>query len=166
MAEHGAEALARRLVETYSDRLLRLAYSLLNSLPDAQDVCQEVLLKRLAHPGDFESAEHEKAWLVRVTVNTCKNLRRSPWRRRTVGLDAVAEPTAFQPEEGGVLEEVQRLPARDREVLVLYYYMGYDTNEIGAMLGIRADAVRARMKRARGKLKQELEGQGYGAVSG
>ncbi len=166
MAEHGAEALARRLVETYSDRLLRLAYSLLNSLPDAQDVCQEVLLKRLAHPGDFESAEHEKAWLVRVTVNTCKNLRRSPWRRRTVGLDTVAEPAAFQPEEGGVLEEVQRLPARDREVLVLYYYMGYDTNEIGAMLGIRADAVRARMKRARGKLKQELEGQGYGAVSG
>lgn len=166
MAEHGAEELARRLVETYSDRLLRLAYSLLNDLPDAQDVCQEVLLKRLAHPGDFESGEHEKAWLVRVTVNTCKNLRRSPWRRRTVGLDTVAEPAAFQPEEGGVLEEVQRLPARDREVLVLYYYMGYDTNEIGALLGLRADAVRARMKRARGKLKQELEGQGYGAVSG
>lgn len=165
MAEHDREVLARRLVEAYSDQLLRLAYSLLNDLPDAQDICQEVLLERLAHTGAFESGAHEKAWLVRVTVNACKNLRRSPWRRRTVGLDTVAESSAFQPEEGGLLEEVQRLPAQYREVLVLYYYMGYDTNEIGGLLGIRADAVRTRMKRARGKLKQELEGQGYGAVS-
>ena len=131
MAEHTEEALAARLVETYSDRLLRLAYSILNSVPDAQDVCQEVLLKRLEYPGAFENEKHEQAWMVRVTVNACKNVRRSPWRTRTVGLDAVAEPAAFQPEEGGVLEEVQRLPAKYREVLVLYYYLGYDTNEIG-----------------------------------
>ena len=111
MAEHAEEALAARLVETYSDRLLRLAYSILNSVPDAQDVCQEVLLKRLEYPGAFENEKHEQAWMVRVTVNACKNVRRSPWRTRTVGLDAVAEPAAFQPEEGGVLEEVQRLPA-------------------------------------------------------
>ena len=111
MAEHAEETLAARLVETYSDRLLRLAYSILNSVPDAQDVCQEVLLKRLEYPGAFENEKHEQAWMVRVTVNACKNVRRSPWRTRTVGLDAVAEPAAFQPEEGGVLEEVQRLPA-------------------------------------------------------
>ena len=151
MAEHAEEALAARLVETYSDRLLRLAYSILNSVPDAPDVCQEGLLK---------------AWMVRVTVNACKNVRRSPWRTRTVGLDAVAEPAAFQPEEGGVLEEVQRLPAKYREVLVLYYYLGYDTNEIGEILGLRADAVRTRMSRARMKLKHVLEGLGYGRLSG
>lgn len=166
MAERTEEALARRLVETYSDQLLRLAYSLLDSVPDAQDVCQEVLLKRLDHAGAFESPEHERAWLVRVTVNTCKNLRRSPWRARTVGLETVAERPAFQPEEGGVLEEVQKLPPKYREVLVLYYYLGYDTNEIGAMLGIRPDAVRARMSRARLKLKARLEGLGYGRLSG
>ena len=106
MAEPDKEALAERLVELYSDKLLRLAYSILNSVPDAQDVCQEVLLKRLEkrleHPGAFENQEHEAAWLVRVTVNACKNLRRSPWRTRTVGLEQVAEPAAFQPEEGGV----------------------------------------------------------------
>ena len=55
MAEHAEEALAARLVETYSDRLLRLAYSILNSVPDAQDVCQEVQLKRLEYPGAFEN---------------------------------------------------------------------------------------------------------------
>ena len=160
------QALAARLVETYSDRLLRLAYSILNSVPDAQDVCQEVLLKRLEYPGAFENEKHEQAWMVRVTVNACKNVRRSPWRTRTVGLDAVAEPAAFQPEEGGVLEEVQRLPAKYREVLVLYYYLGYDTNEIGEILGLRADAVRTRMSRARMKLKHVLEGLGYGRLSG
>lgn len=160
------EKLAQRLVESYSDQLLRLAYSVLNSVPDAQDVCQEVLLKRLEYTGDFESLEHERAWLIRVTVNACKNLRRSPWRTRTVGLDTVAEQTAFQPEPGGILEEIQRLSPKDREVLVLYYYMGYDTNEIGVLLGIRADAVRARMSRARRKLRLGLEVQGYGKLSG
>jgi len=159
------EALARRLVDTYSDQLLRLAYSLLNNVSDAQDVCQEALLKGLDHANDFESREHERAWLIRVTVNLSKNLRRSPWRTRTVGLDTVAEQAAFQPEEGGVLEEVQRLPAKYREVLVLYYYMGYDTNEIADILGIRADAVRARMSRARQKLRLGLEVQGYGKLS-
>ena len=97
MAEHAEEALAARLVETYSDRLLRLAYSILNSVPDAQDVCQEVLLKRLEYPGAFENEKHEQAWMVRVTVNACKNVRRSPWRTRTVGLDAVADRVALPP---------------------------------------------------------------------
>lgn len=159
------EILARQLVERYSDQLLRVAYSILNSVPDAQDVCQEVLIKRINYAGNFESTEHERAWLVRVTVNTCKNLRRSPWRTRTVGLDTVEEQAAFQPEEGGVLEEVQKLPPKYREVLVLYYYMGYDTNEIADMLGLQPEAVRTRMSRARRRLKTELEGQGYGGLS-
>ncbi|MEG1578366.1 MAG: sigma-70 family RNA polymerase sigma factor [Oscillospiraceae bacterium] len=158
------EALARRLVKTYSNQLLRVAYSLLNSVPDAQDVCQEVFIKRLGCSEKFESDEHERAWLIRVTLNTSKNVLRSPWHRRIVALDTAAEQAYFQPEEGSVLEEVQRLPIRDREVLVLYYYMGYDTNEIGALLDIRADTVRTRMKRARQKLKHELEEQGYGTL--
>lgn len=166
MAGQAEEALARRLVETYSDQLLRLAYSILNSQPDAQDICQEVLLKRLAHPAPFEGPEHERAWLVRVTVNACRSLRRSPWRRRVVGLDTVAQQPVFQPKPGGLLEEVQRLPAKYREVLVLYYYMGYDTKEIAALLGVRPDTVRVRMSRARMKLRTELEGQGYDTLSG
>ena len=101
MAASADEALARRLVEAYSDQLLRLAYSILNSTHDAQDIVQEVLLKRLDHAAPFESPEHERAWLVRVTVNACRSLLRSPWRTRTVGLDTVARQAAFQPREGG-----------------------------------------------------------------
>lgn len=159
------EELARRLVSAYSNQLLRLAYSFLNSVPDAQDICQEVLIKRLSCTAKFENDSHERAWLVRVTVNSCKNVLRSAWRKKTIALDAAAAQSCFQPEADGVLEEVQRLPVRDREVLVLYYYMGYDTNEIGALLNISAETVRTRMKRARQKLKHELEVQGYGELS-
>ena len=97
MAETEQAERARYLVETYADQLLRLGYTLLGSVPDDQDVCQEVLLKALDRTQPFESRAHEKAWLLRVTVNACKNLRRSPWRTRTVSLEAVGEPAAFQP---------------------------------------------------------------------
>ena len=161
MAKPETEALARRLVETYSDQLLRLAYSLLNSVHDAQDVCQEVLLKRLAHSGVFENEAHERAWLIRVTVNACKNLRRGLLRHRTVSLEEAAEQPAFQPEKGGLLEEILRLSFSDRQVLVLYYYIGYDTNEIAALLDLRPAAVRARLSRARQRFKHRLEESSY-----
>ena len=107
MAEHTEEALAARLVETYSDRLLRLAYSILNSVPDAQDVCQEVLLKRLEYPGAFENEKHEQAWMVRVTVNACRDLLKSFFRSRTVSLDALPElPAAMPPDHREVLESL------------------------------------------------------------
>ena len=161
MAETEQEGRARYLVETYADQLLRLGYTLLGSVPDAQDVCQEVLLKALDRTQPFESRAHEKAWLLRVTVNACKNLRRSPWRTRTVSLEAVGEPAAFQPRAGGLLEEVLALPEAYRAVIVLYYYFGYDTNEIGALLDLRPEAVRTRLRRARQRLKTELEGTDY-----
>lgn len=159
MDEASQEVLARRLVETYSDQLLRLSWSLLGSLPDAQDVCQEVLLKRLSYTGQFQDSGHERAWMIRVTVNACKNLRRSLWRRRTVPLEEENGQLVFQPEPGGALEELQTLPFRDRQVLILYYYIGYSTQEIAQLLGIQANAVRARLVRARAKLKHRLEVQ-------
>lgn len=159
MDEASQEALARRLVETYSDQLLRLSWSLLNSLPDAQDICQEVLLKRLAYTGLFQDPDHERAWMIRVTVNACKNLRRSLWRRRTVPLEERTDQPVFQPAPGGMLEELLTLPFQDRQVLILRYYIGYNAPEIARILGIKADAVRARLTRARAKLKQRLEVQ-------
>ena len=161
-----SEQEVNRAMERHADTVRRLCLIHLKNHADTEDIFQNVFLKYALSSIRFESEEHERAWFIRVTVNACKNVRRSPWRTRTVGLDAVAEPAAFQPEEGGVLEEVQRLPAKYREVLVLYYYLGYDTNEIGEILGLRADAVRTRMSRARMKLKHVLEGLGYGRLSG
>lgn len=138
MAINSSELLARRLVETYSNQLLRVAYSCGYSVSDAQDVCQDALLKRLGCCAEFESLEHERAWLIRVTINISKNLHRSLWFRRTVGLNDIPELSiAFGPDAGGILNEIQHLPVRYREVLVLYYYIGYNTIEIAELFGIR-----------------------------
>ena len=75
---------AERLVETYSDLVLRLSYSYLNQTQDAQDICQTVFLKLLERAPDFVSSDHEKAWIIRTTANTCKDLLKSHWRRTTV----------------------------------------------------------------------------------
>lgn len=88
-----------RLVNLYSDLILRVSYSYLKSTHDAQDICQTVFLKVLTGKPDFRSAEHEKAWIIRTTINACKDLLGSAWRSRTCGMEACAEAAA--PEVGG-----------------------------------------------------------------
>ena len=91
---------AERLVNTYSDLILRLSYTYLKSTADAQDICQTVFLKLLTNPRSFESPEHEKAWIIRATANACKDLLKSHWRRTTVAMDAAAPVPAPPAEEG------------------------------------------------------------------
>lgn len=69
------------LVDKYTDMVLRLALTHLGNLADAQDICQEVYIKLLMHPRPFNDSEHEKAWIIRVTINTCKDFIRSPWKK-------------------------------------------------------------------------------------
>ena len=80
---------SERLVADYSDLILRLSYTYLGSIHDAEDICQTVLIKLITTAPGFSSKEHEKAWVIRVTANTCKDLLRSAARRRTVRLDAL-----------------------------------------------------------------------------
>lgn len=88
---------AERLVQTYSDMILRLSYTYLKSTQDAEDICQTVFLKLLTGGMVFDSPEHEKAWIIRATANACKDALRAS-HRRCVGLEAVAETAA--PEYG------------------------------------------------------------------
>ena len=85
---------AQRLAEQYADAILRLSYTYLKNTHDAQDVCQTVFVKLLAEPRDFESPAHERAYILRMAANACKDLLRSPWRKRTCGLDTVMEVPA------------------------------------------------------------------------
>ena len=80
---------AEELVRRYADPILRLSYAYLKNTHDAQDVCQTVFVKLLTEPRDFESPEHEKAYVLRMAANACKDLLRSPWRKRVCGLDTV-----------------------------------------------------------------------------
>lgn len=153
---------AEYLVRTYADTILRLSYAYLKNTADAQDICQTVFVKLLTVPRNFESSEHEKAWILRTAANACKDLLKSPWRKRTCGLDSCEEQPAPKSEGGSVLAAVQNLPPRYRIVIHLYYYEGYQADEIGAILGIPAGTVYTRLARGRAKLKNLLGGTEYG----
>ena len=106
---------------------------------------------------DFQSPEHEKAWMIRVTINACKDLLRSLLRRRTVSLDEVLEQPAPIPEDHReVLEAVLSLPVKYKDVVYLHYYEGYTASQIGEILGKKANTVYTLLNRARQMLKEKL----------
>lgn len=150
-------AEAQRLVDTYSDLILRLSYTYLGSTADAQDICQTVFLKLLQAPKAFDSVEHERAWIIRTAVNLCKDHLKSRWRRTTVALDAAEHVPAPQPEEGTLLAALELLPPKYRTVIYLYYYEGYSAREIAALLGEKPATVFTRLDRGRQKLRTYLE---------
>jgi len=152
-----AETEAERLVQTYSDLILRLSYTYLNTTHDAEDICQTVFLKLLTTPQTFESAAHERAWIIRATINACKDELRA-FRRRSVGLDAVAEMPAPPIPNHEVLEGVMSLPQKYRETIYLHYYEGYTIREIAALLNRSQAAVTAQLERGRKKLRVILGG--------
>ncbi len=158
------ETQAEYLVDRYADMLVRIGYTWFSNRDDAQDLCQTVLLKLLEHPRVFPDEGQERAWVIRMAVNVCKNLKKSAWFRRTVGLEEGLHLTVQVPpeEESEVLPLVQQLPLKYRRVLYLRYYEGYQVGEIAALLGVRPALVSTHLTRARAKLKIMLEDEGYG----
>ncbi|MFR4569198.1 MAG: RNA polymerase sigma factor [Collinsella stercoris] len=160
------EAEANRLVETYADTILRVSYTYLHSTQDAEDICQDVLLKALNRAERFESAEHERAWIIRVTINAAKDLLRRQSGRATVALDDIAEPVAptratereLAARAEGILEHVMALPLEYREAIYLHYYEGYSIKQIAAIVHASESAVATRLSRGRSKLRPALEG--------
>ena len=149
-----------RLVETYSDMLLRVALNRTQNLAEAEDIVQSVYLRLLRARPRFTSAAHEKAWLLRTAVNLCKDYQKSAARRMSVPLE---EETAVSlpPETREVLDIVARLPENDRYAVYLYYYERMPVGEIARALGEKEGTVSSRLSRARKKLKTLLKGEGY-----
>lgn len=107
----------------HENRLYRTTLAVMGNKPDAEDVVQEVFLRAYEKTPEFESEEHEKAWLIRVTVNLCNSRLRSPWRKhREPLLDSYP---AAEPEQLELLEHVLSLPPKYRAVIHLFYYEGY-----------------------------------------
>ena len=157
---------AAAFVRRYSGMILRLCFTYSLGRADAQDICQNVFLKLLQSDRRFDSEGETRAFIIRITINECKDVLKSGWRRRSVPLDELIErEVPFLPsEDTGVLAAVQRLPVRYREAVYLYYYEGYNAEEIAAMVGAKPAAVRQRLARAREKLRKELEDSGYERV--
>lgn len=153
-------------VRLYSGMILRVCFTYSLGRADAQDVCQNIFLKLLQLDRKFDNEGETRAFILRMAINECKDILKSGWRRRSVPLDELIErEIPFLPaEDSGVLTAVQRLPVKYREVIYLYYYEGYNAEEIAAMVGAKPAAIRQRLARARAKLKQELEGSEYETV--
>ena len=135
------------LAERYMDTVFRVAYSYLRCRDDADDVTQDVLIQLYKEDKAFESDAHVKNWLIRVTVNRCKNVLRAPWHK--------AEDIADY-ENTLVFEQPQYRELFDAVMSLLYYYEGYRQREIAGLLGIPEETVRTRLARAREKLKHIL----------
>lgn len=140
----------------YMDMVFRIAYGYLKNSSDAEDVTQEVLLRLYRTETDFASEEHRKRWLIRVTVNCCKSLFRTPWRQQE-NLDDYAETLGFEREDYSALfSAVMGLERKYRVPLLLYYFEGYSVKEIGELLRLPENTVSTRLRRARAKLKDML----------
>lgn len=136
-------------LKEYLNSLYRLAYAYVGNKPDAEDVVQEVFLRRSKRGGVFKDAEHEKAWLIRVTINTAKSLLASSWKRRAVLSDDLAPFGEYESGESEVLAAVMKLNAKQRSVIHLYYYEDYPVEKIAGLTGMNASTVKSHLKRAR-----------------
>lgn len=144
--------------------ILRIGYTWLKNIDDAEDICQIVLLKLLQDGRSFADIKQERAWIIRVSINACKNWKASAWFRHCQRLDSSLslhiEPieNAEMPETTGedLLQMVNRLPLKYRRVIYLRYYEGYAVNEIADLLKISPALVSTHLARAKAKLKKQL----------
>lgn len=143
-------------VERYLDMVYRIALNWFRNPADAEDAAQTAMLKLWQADTKFTDEEHLRRWLARVTLNACRDMARSPWRRHTVSLEELPEPAFSDEERRTIYRAVMTLPGKYRVPLYLYYYEGYSVAEIGELLHLNVSTVQTRLARARGKLKLEL----------
>lgn len=156
MYSSGTEEYITRVVEQYSPMLLRLALTRVNCTADAEDVVQEVFLKLIDARPRFRDGDHERAWLIRATINRAIDLRRAA-ASDVLPLEDAEEAAAKAPEAPELLSAVQALPEKYSTIIHLYYYEGYNIWEIAKLLGLPAPTVGTRLSRGRAKLKELLK---------
>ena len=151
------------LYEQYGNDVLRMAHFYLGDRQRAEDVCQDVFVKLYLHADTIEPGK-EKAWLLRVTVNACRDLWRGAWVKRVI-LGSPAFELVPAPDEIGkmtdqqeLMSAVNQLPANFKEVILLHYYQGYGINEIAEMMDLPEGTISSRLSRGRKKLESILKG--------
>lgn len=168
-------------IKRNSNMVYRLAFSMVKTVQDAEDIHQEVFIRYIRKNPEFENPEHERAWFIRVTTNLCKNLWKTAWRQKMVSVDLLeSEETndygteslfqenwinsgdlqgkeALSEEEEKVMETVKRLPIKYRAVIHLFYYEEMSIEEIAKALKLQSSNVRTRLTRARRMLKEWLK---------
>ena len=149
-------------LEQYSDMVYKLAFSRAKNATDAEDIYQEVFLRYITSKVEFESEEHKKAWLLRVTINCGNKLFTSAWARHRAELDdatVAAAPAPESSDESGLLAAMKKLPEDYRTVIHLFYYEDLSIKQICGILGKKEGTVKSQLNRARALLKKELKGE-------
>lgn len=142
----------------YADMIYRLSFSYMKNKEDAEDVVQEVFTKYFCGLHLPMNPEQEKAWFLRVTINQCHDTLRKKGYRMHASLDEVAEIVATEETDTGHLyDALQKLPEKNRGVVILHYLEGYSVEEIAKILQLSSSAVKMRLMRGREFLKEELE---------
>lgn len=149
-------ARAEYIINTYGNSIMRLAYSYLHNMSDAEDILQETLIKYVKTAPKFENDSHEKAWLMTVAANLSKN-KIDYNRIRTT--DELQDTLVAEEREdlSFVWEAVKQLPSKYSEVIHLFYYEGYSTADVAKILGRNEATVRSDLSRARKQLKDILK---------
>lgn len=150
-----------RLVDEYGTSMLRLCCTYLKDETQAEDAVQDAFVKIYRSWPGFGSKAAEKAWVMRVTINICKDVLRTVWKRRVTLVDEYPEmpaQTETPREEGRLFQEICRLNQRYREVILLYYYEQLNVTEIAKVLKAPQSTVSVRLSRARKILAKKLEG--------
>lgn len=152
----------RRLIALHKNDLMRMSCACLKDSALAEDAVQETFIKAYQAMATFRGDSSEKTWLMRIAINTCRNIRRDSWFRfvdRNIMLDTLPAK-ATSNEDSALMEAVMALPYRNKEVMLLYYYQGLTLEEISSTLGVAVSTVSIRLKKARERLCRELKG-GY-----
>jgi len=158
-----SEEAVNQAIDRYADMVRRICLVHTKNEADTEDIFQNVFLKYALSSVCFESAEHEKAWMIRVTVNECKDLLKSFFRTHTVSLEQVWEKAEdMEAEHREVWEAVLSLPEKYRDVIYLHYYEGYTAPQISQILGKNVNTVYTQMTRARERMKEILGGESDG----
>lgn len=146
---------AAQLLDLYGNSILRLAYSYLHNMSDAEDILQDTMMQYLKNSPSFENASYEKAWLMRVAANLSKNKIKYQAIRMTDELSDNLHAAEKQ-DLSFVWDAVKQLPVKYRETIHLYYYEGYSTSEVSQILGRKESTVRSDLRRGRQALKEIL----------
>lgn len=146
--------------ETHRLMIYRICYAYMKNTADTEDLVQDTFIQLIKKQPLFKNAEHEKAWLIRVATNLCKNKLKHWWRKKRTyfeTLDPMQGPENLEINE--VLQVILDLPDKYKTAIYLYYYEGYNSVEIAEILGKPPSTIRSHLSESRQILKEKLGGE-------
>ena len=163
-AQSGGMAYFEELYERYATDVLRVCYFYLGDRQKAEDVCQDVFVRLMTTSPQLQEGR-EKAWLLKVALNRCRDLWRGAWLKRVVlgspAFELVPAPDEIDSlaDRQEIMQAINQLPTAFKEVILLHYYQGYGISEIAEMMELPEGTISSRLSRGRKKLESILPGE-------